>query len=104
MDAQAATRCINRLAIVEQTIFITRHARNREPERGKFPLTAKQIFDCLRLGRVTEGPVPDIKAAGYWVCTVTRFRDGESHQCAVSFCPETRIIVITGYCYTKRRR
>lgn len=104
MDAHQATKCVNALAIVERNVFITKHAQIRDPSKGKKPLPAKQIYDCLRMGRVTEGPYPDIKMQNYWVCTVTRFRDEERHQCVVSFCPEKNVIVITGYCYAQRRR
>ncbi|MQP66062.1 hypothetical protein GE253_11995 [Niveispirillum sp. SYP-B3756] len=105
MNPTQATAYLNRLAIVESQIFITPHARTRAPERGKYPLLASQIIACIRHGMVTEGPYDDPKWPGKLKCTVTRVRDGEHHECVVSFDPAgPPVVVITAYEWRRRVR
>lgn len=105
MNAVQATAYLNRLAIVESHVFITSHARIRAPQRGKYPLQASQIIACVRHGMVTEGPYDDPKWPGHLKCTITRLREGEYHECVVSFDPAgPPVVVITAYEWRRRAR
>lgn len=83
-------------------LALTDHAKNRDPKRGKYPLTREQIGNCLLNGTITEGPAPDIKIADGWKVTVTRFRSDEKHEVAAVLIVEKRILVITGYGWEKK--
>jgi hypothetical protein len=58
-------------ALPSGRVFFTRHAEKRMFERG---ISAPDVLDCLRKGRVTEGPARMPKGA--WRLTLAWFRAG----------------------------
>jgi hypothetical protein len=100
MDRQAAKTAIEALVRAGK-MALTGHAKIRDPARGKYPLTREQIQNCLLNGSITEGPAPDIKEAGGWKVTVTRFKADEKHEVAAVLIVEKRVLVITGYGWEK---
>lgn len=97
MNREAATMMIRKIAKCEGKVFLTRHARERDPDRGKYPLTKDQILNCLCFGSVIENPVEDGKIAGGWKCVMRRFVARECHEVVAVFIPETQILVVTAY-------
>ena len=85
-------------------VALTLHAKERDPARGKYPLTREQITNCLLQGAISEGPVPDIRETNGWKVTVTRFKADEKHEVAAVLIIEKRVLVITGYGWEKRVR
>lgn len=81
----------------EERLALTAHAKRRQPERGKQPLTRAQIANCLIKGVITEGPAPDIREPNGWKVTVTRFLEGEKHKVAAVLVVDERVVVITAY-------
>ncbi len=85
-----------------QFVYLTAHARLRDPQAGKPPLTRQEIIATLANGNVTENPVPDISTGG-WRFKVTRALDLHIFQVVgVLISPDTddtgdKIMVITGY-------
>lgn len=97
MNKDAATAMIRRIAKCDEKVFLTRHAKERDPDQGKYPLTKDQILNCLRLGSVVENPAQDSKIPGGWKCVMRRFVARECHEVVVVFVPETQALVITAY-------
>lgn len=85
-------------------IALTAHARNRNPGRGKFPLTREQVKNCLLHGVVTEGPAPDIKEPDGWKMRITRLLAGEEHEVACVLVIDKNVLIITAYGYRRRQR
>lgn len=78
-------------------VFLTEHAKKRNPKSGKYPLTKAEIVDVLSFGHVVEGPAPDILLANGWKFTMTRHTDGHCHTVVGVLVPETKILVITAF-------
>ena len=51
---------IHRLA-ADGRVFLTEHAKRRNPAAGKKPLTIIEITSVLEKGQITEGPTEDIE-------------------------------------------
>ncbi|WP_148213472.1 hypothetical protein [Rhodospirillum centenum] len=96
MTPERARAQIRFLAEADRLLLL-RHARNREPGAGKFPLTREQIRQCLLHGVVREGPSPDIREPEGWKFTMRRLREGERHEVAGVLIPGRNVLVITGY-------
>lgn len=100
MNPRVAERFIRELVMNHpERVFLTAHAKRRDPSAGKHPLTVSQIHACLLKGTVTEPPAPDLKMSEGWKVRVTRNRAGELHEVAAVLVPETRILVITAYAW-----
>ncbi|WP_142850538.1 DUF4258 domain-containing protein [Telmatospirillum sp. J64-1] len=97
MDRHTATKQIRQLAQDETRVFFTEHAKKRNPQEGKFPLTKDQVLNCLTHGYVKDDPVDDIKVPNGKKCTITRFVPRECHEVVVVFVPSENILVITAY-------
>ena len=97
MNKDAATMMIRKIAKCEDKVFFTRHAKERDPDQGKYPLTKDQILNCLCLGSVVDNPEQDGKIAGGWKCVMRRFVARECHEIVLVFVPETQVLVITAY-------
>src|SRR4051812_25295598 len=80
-----------------EKVFLTDHAKNRSPEKGKYPITKLEMLETLEKGRISEGPAPDIKLAGGEKFTCTYTCDGHVYTVAGVLIPGTKIVVITGY-------
>lgn len=76
-------------------ITLTRHARERDPGRGKRPLGIEAIRAALIHGTVVEGPAPN--SSGGLRFTVRRHREGERAEVAGVLHEGDRVRVITGY-------
>jgi len=103
MDRSSAKRAIATLAR-DGKLALTQHAKDRAPEKGKYPLTLEQIRNCLIHGNIIEGPAPDLLARGHkdaWKFTVERLKAAERHIVAGVLIVETRILVITGFEWSK---
>ncbi|GEM_PF-3215819 len=103
MDKSSAKRAIIALAR-DGKLALTQHAKTRAPEAGKYPLTLEQIRNCLLYGNITEGPTPDFLAKsdkGAWKFAMERLRATERHTVAGVLIVETRILVITGFEWSK---
>jgi len=103
MDKGTANRKIIAL-VMEGKVAFTRHGTIRNPTAGKYPLTREQVEQCLLNGEISEGPVPDIKEAGGWKVTVTRFKADEKHEVSAVLIVEKNVLVITGYGWGKSAR
>ncbi len=103
MNKHDAKKAVEKLAKAD-LIALTKHARERGPALGKFPLTREQIKNCLINGVITEGPSPDIKEVNGWKMTITRLRESEKHEVSCVLIVDQSILVITGYEYQKRQR
>lgn len=103
MDKVSARNAVKALALGDRIVF-TLHARNRDPARGKFPLTREQVKNCLVHGVITEGPAPDLKEPDGWKMRITRLRDQEKHEVACVLIEDKNVLVITGYGYSRRTR
>lgn len=103
MDKVSAKNAVKALALGDRILF-TRHAKTRDPARGKFPLTREQVKNCLIHGVVTEGPAPDLKESNGWKMRITRLRDQEKHEVACVLIVDRNVLVITGYGYSRRAR
>lgn len=103
MNRADAKRAVRKLAEAD-LITLTEHAKKRDPERGKFPLTREQMKNCLIHGVITEGPAPDIKEPAGWKMRITRTRDSEEHEVACVLVVERNVLIITGYGYRRRQR
>lgn len=64
-------------------VFFTAHARARMRQRR---ISITQVLRCLRHGKISEGPAPDVMKGG-WKCTVEHYTAGE--QIGVSVGIET---------------
>ena len=64
-------------------VFLTAHARARMRQRR---ISIIQVLRCLRHGKISEGPAPDVMKGG-WKCTVEHYTAGE--QIGVSVGIET---------------
>ncbi len=64
-------------------VFFTAHARARMRQRR---ISITQVLRCLRRGKISEGPAPDVMKGG-WKCTVEHYTAGE--QIGVSVGIET---------------
>ena len=100
MDRQTAMTAIEALVMAGK-MALTDHAKNRDPTRGKYPLTGEQIRNCLLNGSISEGPTPDIRETDGWKVTVTRYRADEKHEVAAVLIVEKKVLVITGYGWEK---
>ncbi len=78
-------------------VFLTRHARVRDAAAAKPPLSRAEIVEVLRSGRISEGPVEDIRVANGWKFTMAADFGGWRLYVVGVFIPETRILVITAY-------
>ena len=100
MDRQTAKTAIEAL-VKAGKMALTDHAKNRDPTRGKYPLTGEQIRNCLSNGSISEGPTPDIREANGWKVTVTRYKADEKHEVATVPIVEKKVLVITAYGWEK---
>lgn len=106
MDKISAKRAIAALAQGGK-LALTQHAKLRAPDKGKYPLTLEQIRNCLIHGNVVEGPTPDFQTKGdkdAWKFTMERLKATERHVVAGVLIVETRILVITGFEWSKPTR
>jgi len=76
LTAPAALKQVKTIAENSANVFILPHAKQRQGERG---ITLAQILECLRKGKITEGPLRDIKT-GNWRVKMERFCSG---QCVI---------------------
>lgn len=86
---------IKAAASVSARVFFTKHAQTRFEERD---ISTLDVLDCLRHGRVVEGPAQSAK--GNWQFTVSRFCAGEVVTVAGALELDEAgdyIIVITAY-------
>jgi hypothetical protein len=103
-DGQSRCQECGQGACVGDRIVFTRHAKERNPSRGKFPLTREQVKNCLIHGVITEGPAPDMREADGWKMRLTRPRDLEKHEVACVLIIDKNVLVITAYGYGRRLR
>jgi hypothetical protein len=103
MNKFDAKKAVRTLAEGDRIAF-TEHAKNRDPGRGKFPLTREQVKNCLIHGVITEGPAQDIREPEGWKMRITRLRDKEEHEVACVLLVEKNVLIITGYGYRRRQR
>ncbi len=78
-------------------VFLYKHAKKRDPEIGKLPLTKPQMTGVLACGRITEGPSPDSIVANGWKFTMTRAMNMHTYYVAGVLVPDDTVLVITGY-------
>ena len=98
MDKRRAEHAIHTIALTDSgRVYLTNHARLRDPDGGKRPLTKPEILAVLEYGRIIEGPVEDIKVAGGWKFTMARHYEGHYYRVAGVLVPEFRVLVITGF-------
>lgn len=79
-------------------MFLTEHARKRMSQRH---ITLTQVLRTLRLGRLSEGPTPDVLKGG-WKCTVEHYSAGDSVGVAVAIesIQATGVTIITVFLVT----
>jgi hypothetical protein len=97
VDRKAARDAIRALAKDRDKVRFTRHARKRDPEAGKPPISERQAVQCLLSGFLTEDPTPDISLTNGWKFTCQRTADETMTVVAGVVVPETKILVITAY-------
>ena len=90
MTPAAALRIIREVAGDTSRIVVLDHAKRQMKKRK---ITRSQVYSCLRLGVITEGPALDIK--NYWRCTMSRLVAGDEVSVVVSFNSRERLLVIT---------
>jgi hypothetical protein len=90
MDRAKAQAIIREAAEDTSRVFITRHATKRMRQRR---INRTQVFACLRLGVMTEGPAPEL--LGGWRCTMDRLAAGDQVRAVVVIDPASSLIVVT---------
>lgn len=94
LSVDAARRLVQKLAADSARVYITAHAANRLKERG---ITRPQVLECLRKGRITEGPA--LGTRGHWEMRFERQWCGEVVKvvAALHWDPDRRkdVVVIT---------
>lgn len=58
-------------------------------------ITRSQVIRCLGNGRISEGPIRDLR--GRWTCRVEGLAEGKGLAVAVGFDPGAGIVVITAF-------
>lgn len=74
LSKQAAEKHIRALASDTKNVFIIPHAKQRQGQRH---ITRLQIIECLRKGRITEGPYRELKT-GNWRMRIEYFTSGQN--------------------------
>lgn len=98
MNRRQAEAEIHRIVISDSgRVYLTKHARERNPSIGKRPLTRMEIVTVLESGSITEGPSEDIKLGGGWKFTMLKSYDRHTYRVAGVLIPQSRILVITGF-------
>lgn len=97
MTRDEAQTEIRRLAANRDNLRFTTHARGRSPEAGKYPISERQVAQCLQNGFLVGNPTPDIKLADGWKFTCRRAHEETVTEVAGVVVPERMILVITGY-------
>ena len=92
MNRPTALRIIREIAAETSRVVILYHAKRSMRRRRISPT---QVYSCIRLGVITEGPSQDMK--GYWRCTMQRLAAGEEITIVVSFNSRESLLVITVY-------
>ena len=94
LSVDAARRIVHKLAAESGRVYVTPHAANRLRERG---ITRPQVIECLRKGRITEGPA--LGTRGHWEMKFERQWCGEIVKvvAALHWDPDLRdnVVVIT---------
>lgn len=85
-----ALRIIREAAKDTDRVAFHPHAKSRMRKRRINPT---QVYSCLRLGVIIEGPALDIK--GCWRCTMYRLAAGEEVKVVVSIIPRDNLLVIS---------
>lgn len=86
----AATRIVRDIAQDTGRIAFSSHARQRMRKRR---INRTQVYDCLRSGRLIEGPYVDIH--GWWRCTFEKIAAGDNVRVAVAFNSRELLVVVT---------
>jgi hypothetical protein len=92
-----AQKEIRRLAANRDSLRFTTHALERDPKSGKYPISERQVADCLLKGLIDGNPAPDIKLANGWKFTFFRREEDCETVVAGVLVPNQMILVITGY-------
>ncbi len=92
LSAHDARQIIQAMAQDSKKVFVVAHARKRSDARG---ISQRQIMNCLRKGRVTEGPFLNIH--GNWQVNVSRLAAGEKLTCTVAIEWQRQLVVVTVY-------
>ena len=92
MTPAAALRLIREVAGDTSRVVILNHAKQQMKKRR---ITRSQVYSCLRLGVMTEGPALDME--NHWRCTLSRLAAGDEISAVVSFISRERILVITAF-------
>lgn len=90
LSAPQALRIIREVTAAKGGVIFHAHAKQRMRKRH---ITPGQVFACLRLGVIIEGPSLDMK--GNWRCTMYRLAAGEEVKVVVSLLTAANLIVIT---------
>lgn len=94
LSADAARRIVQKLAAESGRVYVTAHAAKRLKERG---ITRPQVIECLRKGRITEGPARGTR--DHWEMKFERQWCGEIVKvvAALHWDPDLRdnVVVIT---------
>ena len=90
LSAEDLARHIKRLAEDSGNVVFTNHARDRMSERK---ITFRHVIECLRFGRVIEGPYKSVK--GDWKCTMVRAVSGIDISTSVAVNFDEELIIIT---------
>ena len=92
----AAEKLLRQLAMDSSKVVFSKHARGRRDQRK---ISQIQILECLRKGRMIEGPAKAVK--GNWECKVTYLSAGEPINvvAALDWQPKlgNYVIVVTKY-------
>lgn len=97
MIGSEAQDAIRKLAADRSRLKFTCHALKRKPEKGKYPVSERQVAQCLQNCVVTEDPSPDIKLANGWKFTCERPMEEATIVVAGVLVPERMILVVTAY-------
>ena len=73
LSGPMALQIIREAAKNSSRVFFTSHARTRMRQRA---ISITQVLRCLRSGRISEGPAPDVMKGG-WKCTLEHYTAGE---------------------------
>ena len=92
MTPATALRVIREVAKDTSRVVILDHAKRQMRKRR---ITRGQVYACLRLGVIIEGPALDMK--NYWRCTMLQLIAGDEISAVVSFNSRDRVLVITAF-------
>lgn len=90
MNAARALSLIRAAAAETSRVVFLAHAKQRMRQRR---ITPTQVYSCLRLGVMLEGPSLDMK--GGWRCSLRRLAAGEEVTVVVSLMPDSDLVVVT---------